>query len=157
MAMGEAVEPDPYSELRGFLREQIELAPSRKPSAYEAVKAVLPEIKKLKAKGKTDAEVRELLERMGIKLSLGTFRQYVRNAVKEAKGESVKRTRGKAKAKPKGNAPPTRSVGSSDTVEHGRRPGPAAGQTTAEPRVAPRDGALMGKEATSHRLSDDNL
>ena len=121
---------------------------SGKPSAYEAVKAVHPEITKLKAKGKTDAEVRELLERMGIKLSLGTFRQYVRNAVKEAKGESVKRTRGKAKAKP---------VGSSDTVEHGRRPGPAAGRTTAEPRVAPRDDALMGKEATSHRLSDDNL
>jgi hypothetical protein len=155
--MGEAVEPDPYSELRGFLREQIKLAPSRKPSAYEAVKAVLPEIKELKAKRKTDAEVRELLERMDIKLSLGTFRQYVRNALKEAKGEPLKRTRGKAKAKPKVNAPPARSAGSSDTAEDGRRSGPAPGRKTADPRVAPRDGALMGKEATSHRLSDDNL
>lgn len=155
--MGEAVEPDLYSELRGFLREQIELAPSRKPSAYQSVKAVLPEIKKLKAKGKTDDEVRELFGRKSIKLSLGTFRQYVRNALKEAKGEPVTRTSGKAKAKPKVNAPPTRSAGPSDTVEYGRRPGPAPGRKAAEPRVAPRDSALMGKEATSHRLSDDNL
>jgi len=155
--MGEAVEPDPHSELRSFLREQIELAPSRRPPAYEAVKAVLPEIKKLKAKGKTDDDVRELFERKGTKLSLGTFRQYVRNAVKEAKGEPVTRTRRKNEAKPKDKRTPARSAGSSDTAAHGRRPGPATKRTTADPRVAPRDGALMGKDATSHRLSDDNL
>jgi len=48
--MSEAADPDPHDALRAFLREQVRLAPSRKPTGYASVKAVLPEIKALKAK-----------------------------------------------------------------------------------------------------------
>lgn len=145
--MSEVVEPDPYGELRGFLREQINLAPSRKPTVYEAVKAVLPEIQELKARGKTDAEIRELLERMGVKLSLGTFRQYVRNAVKEAKGEPVKRTRGKAKAK---------SPAKTSQAPAKERPGPQPRSTAARDQV-PTQGRAPASPALGHRMSNKDL
>ena len=104
--MAEGGEPDPHDELRAFLREQVALAPNRTPSGYDAIKAVLPEIRALKAKRRTDAEIRELLARMGVKLSLATLRQYTQKATREAAGHTPVRRRGKAAAKaPAGTAP----------------------------------------------------
>ncbi|MBP2506259.1 MULTISPECIES: hypothetical protein [Methylobacterium] len=145
--MGEAVEPDPYSELRAFLREEIRLAPSRKPSAYEAVKAVLPEIKALKTKCKTDAEIRELLARKGVELSVATLRQYIQNATRELAGHKPVRRRGKAKAK--SPAKPSRAP-----AEH--RPGPQPRSTAARDQVPVR-GHPPTSAALGHRMSNKDL
>lgn len=145
--MGEAVESDPYSELRAFLREEIKHAPSRKPTAYEAVKAVLPEIKELKAKCKTDAEIRELLARMGVKLSVATLRQYVQTATRELAGHKPVRRRGKAKAK--APAKPSRAP-----AEH--RPGLQPRSTAARDQVPVR-GQSPASPALGHRMSNKDL
>lgn len=145
--MGEAVEPDPFSKLRAFLREQIELAPSRKPSAYEAVKAVLPEIKELKAKCRTDAEIGEFLARMGVKLSVGTLRQYIQTATRELAGRKPVRRRGKAKAKSAAKAPRA-------PAEH--RPGPQP-RSAAERDPVPTRGHAPASSALGHRMSNKDL
>ncbi|MBK3402339.1 hypothetical protein H0176_15385 [Methylorubrum populi] len=145
--MGEAVEPDPFSELRAFLREQIELAPSRKPSAFEAVKAVLPEIKELKAKRRTDAEIGEFLARMGVKLSVGTLRQYIQNATRELAGRKPVRRRRKARAK---------SLARTSRAPAEHRPGPQP-RATAERDPVPTRGHAPASSALGHRMSNKDL
>ena len=145
--MDEAVEPDPFGELRAFLREEIRLAPSRKPSGYEAVKAVLPEIRELKAKCRTDAEIRELLARMGIKLSLATLRQYIQNATREIAGHKPVRRRGKARAKSPAKVPRA-------PAEH--RPGRQPRSTAARDR-GPAQGRAPASPALGHRMSNKDL
>ncbi len=145
--MGEAVEPDPYSELRAFLREQIELAPIRKPSAYEAVKAVLPEIKELKTRCRTDAEINEFLTRMGVVLSVGTLRQYIQTATRELAGRKPVRRRRKAKAKSPAKSPRA-------PADH--RPGPQPRATAARDPV-PTRGHAPASSALGHRMSNKDL
>jgi hypothetical protein len=148
MEMGEAVEPDPYSDLRAFLREEIRLAPSRKPTAYEAVKAVLPEIKELKAKCKTDAEIRELLDRMGVKLSVATLRQYIQTATRELAGHKPPvRKRGKAK---------TNSATKTPRAPAEHRPDPQPRSTAARDQVPVR-GHPPASPALGHRMSNKDL
>jgi hypothetical protein len=147
MEMGEAVEPDPFSELRAFLREEIKLAPSRKPSAYEAVKAVLPEIKELKAKCKTDAEIRELLARMEVKLSIATLRQYIQTATRELAGHKPVRRRGKVQAKSPAKAPRV-------PAEH--RPGQQLRSNTARDQGSTQ-GRAPASPALGHRMSNKDL
>ena len=146
--MTEAAEPDPHDELRAFLREQVRLTPSRKPSGYASVRAVLPEIRALKAKLRTDAEIQEMLARMGVTLSLATLRQYIQSAVREQAGQSRVRRRGKAAAKSPARTepipPPQHSAPGQPTV--------AAGDT-APPRGHP-PGA---KAVVGHRLSTRDL
>ena len=145
--MAEGVEPDPHDELRAFLREQVALTPNRTPSGYDAIKAVLPEIRALKAKRRTDAEIRELLARMGVKLSLATLRQYTQKATREAAGHTPVRRRGKAATRsPAGTAP----------VAAERRPEPerpaSAGHDPRPARAHPPASATVG-----HRLSTKDL
>lgn len=139
--MSEAVEPDPYDQLRAFLREQVALAPSRKPTGYEAVKAVLPEIKALKAKHRTDAEIREFLSRMGVTLSLATLRQYTQSATRELAGHKPPvRKRGKAISKP----------GSKPATGTGTRP-------ASKGSVPPGASRPSGSAITGHTLDDSDL
>ena len=146
--MSEAAEPDPHDELRAFLREQVRLAPDRKPSGYASVKAVLPEIKALKAKRRTDAEIQKLLALKGITLSLGTLSQYIGSATRELAGRKPVRRRGKAAAHAPAGTPPA-------PAQH--RPAPV------QPAIAPRDPAQARGPATAshavvgHRLSTKDL
>lgn len=143
--MSEAGEPDPYDALRTFLREQVALSPSYKPSGYEAVRAVLPEIKALKAKRRTDAEIRELLMTKGFKLSLATLRQYIQNATRELAGHKPVRRRGKVALK-----------GPTGTVRDGRGSSREAdGAPVRQPM--PSDGKASASPTTGHRLSNKDL
>ncbi|GJE36042.1 hypothetical protein [Methylobacterium persicinum] len=145
--MAEVGEPDPHDELRSFLREQVALTPKRTPSGYDAIKAVLPEIRALKAKRRTDAEIRELLARMGVKLSLATLRQYTQKATREAAGHTPVRRRGKAATRsPAGTAPlaAERRPELERPVSAGHDPRPAQAHTPASATVG-------------HRLSTKDL
>jgi hypothetical protein len=142
-AMAEVGEPDPHDELRAFLREQVALTPNRTPSGYDAIRAVLPEIRALKAKRRTDAEIRELLARMGVKLSLATLRQYTQKATREAAGHKPMRRRGKATAKPPAGTAPILSE-RQQPGSGGRAPRPTRGDASAAATVG-------------HRLSTKDL
>lgn len=144
--MSEAAEPDPHDALRAFLREQVRLTPSRKPSGYASVKAVLPEIKALKAKCRTDAEIRALLREMGVTLSLATLRQYIQNATRELAGHKPARRRGKAVA----YAPAT-------TPSAPVQPRPAPLQPVAARDPLSTDGRASAARAVGHRLSTKDL
>ncbi|MDH2313903.1 hypothetical protein [Methylobacterium brachiatum] len=132
--MTEAAEPDPHDELRAFLREQVRLTPSRKPSGYASVKAVLPEIRALKTRRRTDAEIQEMLARMGVRLSLATLRQYVQSATRELAGHKPARRRGKALARPPAKTSPA-SAQHQPALVHppaaAREPLPAGGRASA--------------------------
>ena len=144
--MSEAAEPDPHDELRAFLREQVRLAPDRKPSGYASVKAVLPEIKALKAKRKTDAEIQKLLALKGITLSLGTLSQYIGSAARELAGRKPVRRRGKAHA-PAGTPPAPAQ----------RRLAPVQPAITPRDPVQPRSPAPASHAVVGHRLSTKDL
>lgn len=145
--MTEAAEPDPHDELRVFLREQVRLTPSRKPSGYASVKAVLPEIKALKTRRRTDAEIQEMLARMGVRLSIGTLRVYVQSATRELAGHKPARRRGRAVAHPPATTSPAPAQHQS-TLAHSpaaaREPLPAGGRASAARTVG-------------HRLSTKDL
>lgn len=66
--------------VRKFLRQTAAGTPPRRASVFETVSALLPEILALKKQRYTDEEICRLLGEKGIKLSLGTFRQYYRRA-----------------------------------------------------------------------------
>ena len=145
--MAEVGEPDPHDELRAFLREQVALTPNRTPSGYDAIRAVLPEIRALKAKRWTDAEIRELLARMGVRLSLATLRQYTQKAAREAAGHEPMRRRGKVTAKPPAGTAPIASERQPEParpVSGGRDPRPTRGDASAAATVG-------------HRLSTKDL
>ncbi len=144
--MSEAAEPDPHDELRAFLREQVRLAPDRKPSGYASVKAVLPEIKALKAKRKTDAEIQKLLALKGITLSLGTLSQYIGSAARELAGRKPVRRRGKTDA-------PTETPLALD--QH--RPAPVQPATTPRDPMQPRSPTPASHAVVGHRLSTKDL
>ncbi len=133
--------------LRSFLREQVRLTPSRKPSGYASVKAVLPEIKALKAKRRTDAEIQEMLARMGVTLGLATLRQYIQNASRELAGHKPARRRGKAVAHPPATTSPAPAQHQSTLVHP-----PAA----ARARL-PAGGPTSAARTVGHRLSTKDL
>ncbi|MCY1640694.1 hypothetical protein [Methylorubrum sp. SL192] len=140
--MTEAAEPDPHDELRAFLREQVRLTPSRKPSGYASVKAVLPEIRALKTKRRTDAEIQEMLARMGVRLSIGTLRQYVQSATRELAGHKPGRRRVKAVAH----------------LSTTTSPAPAQVQPVATAREPlPVGGCASAARTVGHRLSTKDL
>ena len=146
--MNEAAEPDPHDALRAFLLEQVRLSPNRRPSGYASVRAVLPEIKALKAKCRTDAEIRELLIAKGITLSLATLQHYIKTATRELAGRKPVRRRGKARAPASAGIAPT-------PVRH--EPVPARPATaTREPPPA-RGHAAGANAAVGHRLSTKDL
>ena len=146
--MSKAAEPDPHDALRAFLREQVRLAPSRKPTGYATVKAVLPEIKALKAKCRTDAEIRELLIAKGVNLSLATLQHYIKTATRELAGDKPVRRRGKAAAPAPAGLPRALTHHRPVPVQPAiaaREPPPARGH-------APASNAVVG-----HRLSTKDL
>jgi len=145
--MTEAAEPDPHDELRVFLREQVRLTPSRKPSGYASVKAVLPEIRALKTRRRTDAEIQEMLARMGVRLIIGTLRQYVQSATRELAGHKPTRRRGRAVAHQPATTSPAPVQHQSALV-----PPPAAAR---EP--LPAGGRASTARTVGHRLSTKDL
>lgn len=150
--MSEAAEPDPHATLRAFLREQVRLAPSRKPSGYASVKAVLPEIRALKAKCRTDAEIQEMLAQKGVTLSLATLRQYIGSAARELAGHKSVRRRTKAAAKPAAAQPAV------ETQPAPAQPRPAPVQETAARDPLPARGHAPVRHAVAgHRLSTKHL
>lgn len=96
--------------VRKFLRQTAAGTPPRRASVFETVSVLLPEILALKKQRYTDAEICGLLGEKGIKLSLGTFRQYYRRAriaqrqALEGRGKEIGTTRSIAadKARPLG-------------------------------------------------------
>jgi hypothetical protein len=146
--MSEGAEPDPHDALRAFLREQVRLAPNRKPTGYASVKAVLPEIKALKAKCRTDAEIRALLIERGVTLSLATLQHYIKTATRELAGHKPVRRRGKAVAHAPAEPPRTPA-----------RHAPAPVQpTVAAPDPLPARGHTPASHAVvGHRLSTKHL
>lgn len=68
------------NKLKQALKEMASEEPKRQPSMFEAIKDLLPEIRELKSKRFTDAEILERLNANGIRMSLGTFRQYLNRA-----------------------------------------------------------------------------
>ncbi|KOX42521.1 hypothetical protein ADL19_30240 [Streptomyces purpurogeneiscleroticus] len=149
MAMSEAAEPDPHEALRTFLREQVRLAPSRKPSGYASVKAVLPEIKALKARCRTDAEIQEFLALKGVRLSLATLRQYIGSAARELAGHRPVRRRGKPASQP---------AAETQRAPAPHRPAPVAQSAVAAPDPLPARGhAPASHPVVGHRLSTKHL
>ncbi|KIU26745.1 hypothetical protein SR39_31355 [Methylobacterium radiotolerans] len=147
--MSEAAEPDPHDALRAFLREQVRLAPNRKPTGYASVKAVLPEIKALKAKCRTDAEIRALLIERGVTLSLATLQHYIKTATRELAGHKPVRRRGKPASQP---AAETQRA----PAQH--RPAPLAQPTVPAPDPLPARGHAPASNAVvGHRLSTKHL
>lgn len=67
-------------DVQKFLRKTAAGTEPRRATVFEAVTALLAEILALKKLRYTDKEICSLLAEKGIKLSLGTFRQYFRRA-----------------------------------------------------------------------------
>lgn len=152
--------PEALTELQTLLRDTAKTAPMRTASIYETVKGLLPDIRELKAKRFTDAEIRDMFAAKGFEISLGTFRQYLQRANREA-GVTSMRAAPKQRAKGKQTQ---------DTAEAKRESsaGAKANETTAKPdanekpkpsemAVAPRPKTGAGAKATGHRLNDSEL
>jgi hypothetical protein len=123
-------------KLRAALREMASEQPQRQKSMFENVKEVLPEIRDLKSKRFTDNEILTRLGANGIEMSLGTFRQYVNRAAREATGSSTQ-TRQKRKVEPKASA---------DLTEK-----PKPSEIAKKPALT----ATESKAAFGHKLDDD--
>ena len=78
--MDESMKDGDLQDVRKFLRRTAAGAAPRRASVFETVSSLLPEILALKKQRYTDEEICGLLGEKGIKLSLGTFRQYYRRA-----------------------------------------------------------------------------
>jgi hypothetical protein len=106
-------------DVRKFLRRTAAGAPPRRASVFETVSALLPELLALKKQRYTDEELCGLLGEKGIKLSLGTFRQYYRRAriaqreALQGQGKEAGTTRTIAAGKAR---PPERAQNSSPRV-----------------------------------------
>lgn len=146
--MTEAVQPDPHDALRAYMREQVKLTPSRKPSGYASVVAVLPEIRALKAKRRTDAEILAMFAEMGVKLSLATLRHYIQTALREAAGKKPVRRRGKTVAEPSAKAPPASAAHRAST---GQTASSAAGPASE------REHTRGSRAASGHRMTSQDL
>jgi hypothetical protein len=108
--MDKTMKDGDLQDVRKFLRQTAAGTPPRRASVFETVSALLPEILALKKKRYTDEEICRLLGEKGIKLSLGTFRQYYRRArivqrgAPESRSKEIAMTRSIAadKARPPG-------------------------------------------------------
>lgn len=122
--------------LKQALKEMASEEPKRQPSMFEAIKDLLPEIRELKSRRFTDAEILERLNANGARMSLGTFRQYLNRANRADGGTSLRMKRDK-KSVPELKRDVARKLKPSETV------------------MKP-SGALPGsKVSLGHKLDDD--
>src|SRR5579864_3964867 len=124
--MDEIMKDGDLRDVRKFLRRTAAGAPPSRASVFETVSALLPEILGLKKRRYTDEEICGLLREKGIRLSLGTFRQYYRRAriaqrqPLEGRGKEVGTTRSIAAGKIR---PPERAQNFSSKVSKPRSSG----------------------------------
>lgn len=147
--MAKSTTPEALAELQALLRDTAKTAPPRTASVYETVKSLLPDIKELKAKRFTDQQIRDLFVGKGLDISLGTFRQYLQRANREA---GVVPTR----------KPPTKRAKRETTSETAQPEKDANADANAKPKPsemahAPRAKTGTGAKATGHRLNDADL
>lgn len=147
--MAKPTTPEALQELKSLLRQSAERAPERAASLYETVKSLMPDIQELKAKRFTDSEIRDMFAAKGFEISLGTFRQYLQRANREA-GLNPVRTSSKphARSKKTSGGENARTEANADA---NAKPKPS------EMAVAPRAKAGTGAKATGHRLNDTEL
>jgi hypothetical protein len=124
------------SKLKQALKEMASEEPKRQPSMFEAIKDLLPEIRELKSRRFTDAEILERLNANGIRMSLGTFRQYL-NRANRADDKNPLRTKSERKSE------------SGLKRDVTRRPNPS--ETAAKPSGTQTE----TKMALGHKLNDD--
>ena len=124
-------------DVRATLQSAAKSGPSRRPTAFEAIATLYPEITALKAKRFTDAEILDLLKRKGLVMALGTFRQYYGRAARKANATTGTAALSKEHRKTKAK----KNVGSKPS-ELARNPAPKPG---------------LAKAVFSHRLSDDEV
>lgn len=149
-------------ELQALLRDTAKAAPPRGGTAYDTIRELLPDIRELKAKRYTDSEILDLFEKKGIKMALGTFRQYVQRAVRETGGEPMRNASARPKARNKKTPEATKSETAANAGAKANANDTANAEASAKPKpsdvaVAPRAKTGAGAKATGHRLSDDDL
>jgi hypothetical protein len=137
--------------LRAFLRAAAKRAPARGVSLYARVKAAYPEILALRKARFTDKEIHALFLEKGVKISLGTLRQYIQQIASELREEAA----------PGDNA---RSGASADPRQTPASRKPGSGQPSASPRSVQGHPARQlsplasaGTGVTGHLLSDSDV
>lgn len=84
---------------------------SRKPqTVYDLVKQIHEPLLKMKADGRTDSEICDMLTKRGIDISAGTFATYMKRIAKETRGGASRR--------------PTRTAASNRIAASNRKPKP---------------------------------
>ncbi|ANY84559.1 hypothetical protein BB934_40955 (plasmid) [Microvirga ossetica] len=135
---------DSTAELRSLLRSAARKPPARGESLYSKVRSLYPEILELKKNGYTDSEIHQMFLSKGEKVSLGTLRQYIQRASKEAANEF--RTEGKRTATMVSRtADMNGNVGGNGML----RPSEALGQSPIK--------SMEGRKVLSHKLGDDDV
>lgn len=158
--MAKQTNPEALAELQNLLRDTAKSAPQRTASIYETVKGLLPDIRELKAKRFTDAEIRDMFAEKGFEISLGTFRQYLQRANRE-EGVAPTRTTPKPRARIKqaSEVTETKPDANAGAKANDTKAAPDANATPkpSELAVAPRAKTGAGAKATGHRLNDADL
>ena len=134
---------DAISELRALLRAAALKPPARGVSLYAKVRSLYPEILRLKKNDYTDSEIHEMFLSKGENISLGTFRQYIQRAAKEAANGSG--TEGKPAATP---ASPSSDINLKVNDKVVPKPSEAVGQSSIK--------STEGRKVLSHKLGDDD-
>lgn len=152
--------PEALTELQTLLRDTAKTAPMRTASIYETVKGLLPDIRELKAKRFTDAEIRDMFAAKGFEISLGTFRQYLQRANREAGVTSLRATpkpRAKGKQADDATGANVESNAGAKANEAKAKPDANEKPKPSDMAVSPRPKTGAGAKATGHRLNDSEL
>ena len=139
------------SDLRAFLRAAAKRPPARGVSLYTRVKAAYPEILALRKARYTDKEIHALFLEKGVKISLGTLRQYIQQIASELREEVTHDDT----ARPGASTDPRRTTANRrlDAGQPSASPRSAQGPTTRQLSSH----ASSGTSVTGHLLSDSDV